>query len=61
MLCEILSYVMSKAGRNILINIGSTYQLIPVDGHTGAVDIGRVPILEIFQARVARFLPAVKG
>jgi hypothetical protein len=59
-LCKILSCVVSKAARNPFITVGYTYQLIPVDRHTSAVYVGRVPILEVLQTRVARFLQAVK-
>jgi hypothetical protein len=34
----------------------STYRLIPIDGNTSAVDVGRRLVLKILQAGVARLL-----
>ena len=39
----------------------TTYQLVPLNWHTSAVDVSRVPVLEILQAGVARFLFLVSG
>jgi hypothetical protein len=37
------------------------YQLVPIDWHASAVDVGGVSIFEILQAGVARLLQSVRG
>lgn len=38
---------------------GETNRFIPVNGHTGAVDVGGIAVLKVFEARVPRFLSMV--
>jgi hypothetical protein len=32
------------------------YRFVPLDGHTGAIDVGGGSVLKVFEARVSRFL-----
>ena len=45
--------------RHILERKLTTYQLVPVNWYSSAIDVGRVFVLEVLQARVARFLNLV--
>lgn len=52
MFAEILNFsVLCKDARN-----RCTHRLVPVDGNTSAVDVGRRFVFEILEARIARLL-----